>query len=632
MSGYLTPVRHTRTCLLLKVESFLAPIFDSLRPFIKALRDKGDLIEIDAPVSPELEIPEIHRRVIAAGGPALLFRNVKGYRFPLTCNLFGTKSRVDLAFGNRPKEFVERISTLPETMLPPSLATMWANKSIVKGALNIGFRNQRFGAPVKQVKMSVPDITQLPATKSWVEDGGRFITLPLVHTGYPKSASGNNHGKADNLGMYRIQFFGPQETGMHFQIGKGGGFHLAAAESLRQALPLNLYLGGPPALILSAIAPLPENVPELLLASLLMGKRLGRTKIPESPLKAISQAEFCITGEVRPGERRPEGPFGDHYGYYSLVHDYPVFHIKAIYHRKDAIFPATVVGKPRQEDFFLGDYLQELLLPLAKFAMPAVKDLWSYGETGFHSLTAARLQERYGRESLAGAFRILGEGQLSLTKFLLGISGQVELRDFKAVLTHILERVSWEDDLYIFGGTAYDSLDYASGTKNRGSKGLIVVGDTVKRRLSDALPELPSDLVQRAGSFVPGCLVVELTLAGKGASPGALQDLLKLPQLQNWPLIVVVDDLKRALLHTSAFLWTTFTRLDPALDIHSADKRIVGGRVSYHGPVLFDSRMKPWYPKELFCDPETAKTVSHRWNEYFPKGGVEMGPSEEVGL
>src|SRR5688500_9421340 len=230
-------------------------------------------------------------------------------------------------------------------------------------------------------------------------------------------------------------------------------------------------LGGPPALILSAIAPLPENVPELMLASLIAGERLRQVK-GIGPHPIVADAEFALIGEVRPGVRKPEGPFGDHYGYYSLTHDYPVFTVQQIARRSDAIFPATVVGKPRQEDFFIGDLLQDLLSPLFPVVMPAVETLWSYGETGYHSLAAAVVKQRYAREAMQSAFRILGEGQLSLTKFLLLTDRSLDLRDFKATLAHVLARTRPETDLYVLSNTSMDSLDYTGPAVNLGSKGV----------------------------------------------------------------------------------------------------------------------------------------------------------------
>src|SRR5205814_2647689 len=227
---------------------------------------------------------------------------------------------------------------------------------------------------------------------------------------------------------------------------------------------------GPPALLLAAVAPLPENVPEMMLASLLLGERLKTCSGP-GPHPLVASAEIALLGRVAPRVRRPEGPFGDHYGYYSLRHDYPVFEVQALTHRRDAIYPATVVGKPRQEDFYIGDLLQELLSPLFPLVMPAVERLWSYGETGYHSLAAAVVKQRYGREAMASAFRILGEGQLSLTKFLLVTDRPVDLRNFKATLEHLLTRTHPETDLYVFSNLSMDTLDYTGPAVNQGSKG-----------------------------------------------------------------------------------------------------------------------------------------------------------------
>ncbi len=597
--------------------------FRNLRMFVEALRQRGQLVEVDAPVDARLEIAEIHRRVIAAGGPALLFTNVKGKDFPVVSNLFGTRDRVELAFGQDAKNLIAQVARLPHELLPPTMGKIWGLRSLAWRASKIGLRNTR-RAPVLQCKIPQADLTRLPALTSWSLDGGPFLTLPLVHT----KASG---GRPDNLGMYRVQIHDAHETGMHFQIGKGGGFHLYEAERQGQPLPVNIYLGGPPALILSAIAPLPENVPELMLASLVMGGKLARGRHADAAIDPVAEAEFCLVGHVPPHVRRPEGPFGDHYGYYSLKHDYPVFRPRHIFHRRDAIFPATVVGKPRQEDFFLGDYLQELLSPLFPVVMPAVQDLWSYGETGYHALSSAVLRERYHRESMASAFRILGEGQLSLTKFLLCIDKPMDLRNFRQVLTYILERVDWRKDLFIFSELSMDTLDYTGPSVNKGSKGVILGMGEARRTLPAAVPsDLPDRLLRAAGVFVPGCLVV----SGEDfiTDPEAADAVARCDALREFPLIVLVDDVAKALRSEAAFLWTTFTRFEPGADIHSRAQQTIRHHVMHDGPVVIDARMKPWYPDELFCDSDTAGLVSNRWREYFPSGKIEMGDSDSAHL
>jgi 3-polyprenyl-4-hydroxybenzoate decarboxylase len=433
-------------------------------------------------------------------------------------------------------------------------------------------------------------------------------------------------GHGHNLGIYRMQVHDARTLGMHWQIGKGGGFHYAVAEARGEALPATVFLGGPPGLTLAAIAPLPENLPELVLASLIAGERLGMIDGPGGS-RLVADCEFALVGRVPPRVRRPEGPFGDHYGYYSLRHDYPVFEVEWMARRRDAIFPATVVGKPRQEDFFLGDLLQELLSPLFPLVMPTVEALWSYGETGYHSLAAARVRERFAREAMTSAFRILGEGQLALTKFLLLTDAAVDLRDFRATLEAVLARTRPETDLFVLPNLAMDTLDYTGPEVNRGSKGVwIGLGAPVRalpRELASPVP-LPDD-AYAPQPFCGGCLVVG---GPKFADdPGAASRFAAHPAFAGWPLVVLTDEPRRAATSPINFLWTTFTRFEPAADIHAAATRLERNQVARTPPVLIDARRKPTYPEELFTDEATAALVTRRWREYFPSRKVEMGDS-----
>jgi 4-hydroxybenzoate decarboxylase subunit C len=587
-----------------------------LREFLSLLRREGELVEVEAEVSADLEVAEIHRRVIAAEGPALLFKRVNGSPFQLTTNLFGNKRRVDLAFGRQSTEFISRIARAPEELFPPKLGELWKNRDLLRAVMNAGTKEIRNG-PVTEVCDMAPDLMQLPALKTWARDGGRFITLPLVETRHPETG-------VSNLGMYRAQIYDSTHLGAHIQIQRGGEGHLAVAEARDEPLPVHLHVGGPPALILSAIAPLPENVPELLLAGFLQGHKLETCANPTGGHELLARAEFAIIGEIPPGERRDEGPFGDHYGYYSETHPFPFIKTKALCRRKDAIFPATVVGKPRQEDFFLGDYLQELLSPLFPVVMPGVIDLWSYGETGYHALSAARVEERYKREAMKSAFRILGEGQLSLTKFLLLVDSAVDLHDFRALLTHVLARANFETDLFVFANLSMDTLDYSGPKLNHGSKGVLLGTGEPVRALPDSFSGATPQGVKAVSVFCPGCLVVT------GPSHEEDNDFAELlardPAIREWPLVILSDDAERATRSATNFLWSTFTRFDPASDITAARTELVSGHISRSAPVVIDARMKG-YPEELMCDEETAETVSRRWSEYFPSGGVEMGDS-----
>ena len=582
----------------------------NLRTFLDLLTREKEIITIEVEVDPYLEAAEIHRRVIEQQGPALLFKRIKGSQYPVVTNLFGTARRIELAFGPKPEALVRDFTKIAEALLPPKAAELWKHRGVTRDLLRLGTRRTS-RAPVTEVIDRPARLNELPVLTTWHEDGGPFITLPLVYTENPRT-------RKHNLGIYRLQVYDAQSTGLHWQIQKGGGFHYNEAETLRQSLPITVFLGGPPALILAAIAPLPEDVPELVLASLLAGAKL---RVAKNPLGAshrlAAEAEFALVGEARPDERRIEGPFGDHYGYYSLEHEYPVFRVDAVCHRRDAIYPATVVGKPRQEDFFIGDYLQKLLSPLFPLVMPGVRDLWTYGETGFHSLCAAVVRERYGREALVSGFRILGEGQLSLTKFLLLTDTAQNLHDFPRLFEHILERVNWETDLFIFANVSMDTLDYTSGKVNEGSKAIMLGLGKPVRKLAHAFQgELPGD-VAAAEVFCRGCLVLEgLPYAQDPDQPARLA---RNPAFADWPLLVLHDNVKVAR-STSDFLWSTWTRFEPASDIHAAETRVQRHHLSYKGPIVIDARTKPGFPAELKVRDDIGDLVDRRWREYFPQG------------
>lgn len=583
--------------------------FENLRSFLEALRKENQLKVISAPVDPNLELAEIHRRVIDEQGPALLFTNVKGASFPVVTNLFGTSRRVDLAFGPRPEQLMKDIIAAKDTLLPPTPKAVWDQRQLLLDLLKVGTKNvSSDAAPVLQQCKTEAPLAGLPVLTSWQEDGGPFVTLPLVYTEHPE----NGH---HNLGMYRMQVYDDRTTGMHWQIHKGGGFHYHEAEKRGQALPVTVFLGGPPALIASAIAPVPEHLPELLLTSLIMGQKLPLVANPQGGHRLVAEAEFAICGSVAPHVRRPEGPFGDHYGYYSLTHDFPVFNVSHVWHRKDAIYPATIVGKPRQEDYYLGEFLQKLLSPAFPMAMPGVKDLWTYAETGFHALAAAIVRESYSREAIVSAFRILGEGQLSLTKFLLVTDRQLDLERFPTLLETVLERFDPLQDLYVFGNTSHDTLDYTGDRLNHGSKAVLVGVGEPKRELPAVYMggELPG--ISAAAVYCRGCLVVS------GASytddPGLASRLVEEAgdRLAQWPLVIVADETSIAGDQT-AFLWTVFTRFNPAADIY-ARAQVKRHHIGYELPLVIDARMKPGYPDELFPREDIVKLVDSRWSEYF---------------
>lgn len=584
----------------------------NLRTFLETLQKEKLLIEIEAEVDPYLELAEIHRRVIDQEGPAILFKRVKGSPFPVVTNLFGTRHRVDLAVGLKPEETVRRAVTALNRLLPPKPSILWHERDWLLSLTKVGLNTVKSGqAPVLEIQDNNFDLRKLPALTSWPEDGGPFITLPLVYTEHPAT-------REHNLGMYRIQIHGPKQTGIHWQIQKGGGFHYFEAEQRGQDLPTTLFLGGPPALTLAAIAPLPEMLPELLFTSFLMGEKLTRTSVSNHPHPLVAEAEFAFCGTVPAHIRKPEGPFGDHYGYYSWKHDFPVFNIHTVYHRKDAIYPATVVGKPRQEDYFVGEYMQALLSPMFPLIMPGVRSLWTYGETGFHALASAVVRESYHREALSTAFAILGQGQLALTKFLLLTDVPIDLKDFRTLLENVLARFEPESDLVIFHETSMDTLDYTGRRLNHGSKAVMLGLGERKRNLPAEYNQGQNQLplgTDEAKVFCPGCLMLSGLRFEENPNwaESVIQDLNS-KLLNEWPLIILVDDLKLASC-TAGFLWQVFTRFDPAHDIY-VQSELRHHRLIYHGPILIDARMKPDYPGEVIPLDETIKLVDRRWKEY----------------
>lgn len=575
----------------------------NLQDFLSVLRKKKLLKDVFCPVDPNLELAEIHRRIICDGGPALLFHNVKGSSFPVVTNLYGTQERTDLAFSSAPDDLFDKVLSLTESF-SFSLDFFWKNRYLLKRFLSIGTKKSYFSLLKKNLQKS-PNLYQLPLIKSWPEDGGSFITLPLVYTESPLSG-------VPNLGMYRLQRFDKHTLGLHFQIQKGGGFHYQEAEKLNIPLPVSIFLGGPPALMLAAIAPLPEKASELLLASFLLCKKINFFKT-SFPYPIFSDCEFALLGYAPPHERKEEGPFGDHLGYYSLKHLFPLFKCSYMYHKKNAIYPATIVGKPRQEDFYLGNKIQTFLSPILSKLMPGIVNLHSYGDAGFHPLSAAQITERYERQSLSLAFRILGEGQLSLTKFLLMTDQNVPLNDIKTTLIAVLERFNPKYDLRIFAHTSQDTLDYTGREYCKGSKGVLIgLGKKIRNLPTtyNAQDTIPG--IKNIKAFCSGCLLLE----PYHKDFFSLEQLIDNPFLKPWPLVILVNSVSSATKDNISFLWEVFTRFDPAFDI-SAKTLLTCHNLEYSLPIVINALMKPYYPKEVQSDEITSSIVDKKWKTYF---------------
>ena len=379
------------------------------RAFVNKLEEEGELHRVKEEVDPDLEITEIAIRAQSENKPAILFENVKDSKFPLAINTFASEKRIDIALGQNPEEIGLELLNFIEALRPPNLKKIFNQRKTIKRFLAFPPKKNSKRLHTLVLENGLKD---LPILKCWPEDGGKFITLPLVQTVDP------NNG-IPNLGMYRMHVYDDFSTGMHMQIGKGGGYHYQESESLGKDLPLAVTLGGDPVLTIASIMALPEGIGELEFAGLVRGKRTRLSKSKTIPMRAPSSGEFLIEGYLKPKERRLEGPFGDHFGHYSEAANYPVFHINNVYCRENAIYPATVVGKPPQEDKYLGDCTQNILKPLIKVIHPEIHDLWAYFEAGFHSFLVVSTENRYAREAYKTGLSILGLGQLSLTKVMV---------------------------------------------------------------------------------------------------------------------------------------------------------------------------------------------------------------------
>jgi 4-hydroxy-3-polyprenylbenzoate decarboxylase len=625
--------------------------YRTLRDCVEDLERHGQLLRIDVEVDARLEVAEIHRRVCAAGGPALLFARVRGCRFPMVSNLFGTIERARFMF----RDSLERVRRLVELKLDPTAALRRPLRyaSALRGALTMVPRFVRRAA----VTAHQTTISQLPQQVSWPEDGGAFITLPQVYTEDVRAPG----WRRSNLGMYRVQLSGgryepDREVGLHYQIHRSIGVHHAAAIRAGQPFRVNIFVGGPPAMMLAAVLPLPEGMSELAFAGALGGRRVRmlRPGLPlppgegrgEGALPIHADTDFCICGTVVPDKLLPEGPFGDHLGYYSLQHDFPVLRVEHVYHRNDAIWPFTVVGRPPQEDTVFGQLIHELTGPVIPSVLPGVVGVHAVDAAGVHPLLLAIGSERYWpfaetqrpQELLTQANAILGQGQLSLAKFLLianqADNSQLALHDVAAFLRHILERADWTRDLHFQTETTIDTLDYSGGEINAGSKVVIAAVGAKQFVLANELPpnlRLP-DGFANPRIVLPGVLAIE----GPRCDPPQFRMVNENPQfavrnpkstrlaesidrfcgvfstddpIRRFRLIVIVDDSQFVTESLRNFLWVTFTRANPAADIHGIDSFVHDKHWGCRGPLVIDARLKPHHAPPLVEDPDVSRRV-----------------------
>lgn len=602
--------------------------YRNLRACVEDLERHGHLRRVDVEIDPYLEMAEIHRRVYQAKGPALFFPRVKGCAFPMVSNLFGTLERTRFLF----RDTLDAVRKIVELKIDPGAAARkpWRYLGVPFTLLNALPWHVRSG-PVLARQTT---IRQLPQLVSWPRDGGAFVTLPAVYT-EDADRPGWRHS---NLGMYRVQLSGnsyepDREIGLHYQLHRGIGVHHSTA--IRKGVPfhVNVVVGGPPVLPLAAVMPLPEGLPELTFAGMLGGRRVRLVRGPTG-LPIPAEADFCIVGTVDPDKMLPEGPFGDHLGYYSLTHDFPVLRVQTVSHRPDAIWPFTVVGRPPQEDTSFGAIIHELTGPVIPTVIAGVKAIHAVDAAGVHPLLLAIGSERYvpyarermPQEILTCANAILGQGQLSLAKYLLIVAHEdnpdLDIHDVPAFFRHLLERVDWTRDLHFQTRTTIDTLDYSGDGLNAGSKVVIAAAGAVKRTLATSVP---AGLRLAVGYgeprlCVPGVLAVQGPRYGDDVDRFCAE-LGPAEALSGVPLVVLVDDSDFAARHLNNWVWMTFTRSNPAADVHGVGAFTQQKHWGCTGPLVIDARIKPHHAPPLVED----AAVSRRVDELGARGGPLQG-------
>jgi 4-hydroxy-3-polyprenylbenzoate decarboxylase len=605
--------------------------YRSLAECVRDLQAIRQLVVIDREVDPHLEAAAISRRVYQAGGPALLFRRARGTAFPLLGNLFGTLVRAKYLF----RDALDSVRQLVELKVEPGAFARnpWRYRGVPRALWRLRPRRVRTG-PIHARQIA---IDQLPRVQCWPMDGGPFITLPQVYTEDP-----DRPGLArSNLGMYRLQLAGNEyepnrEVGLHYQIHRGIGVHHAAAIRRGEALRVNVFVGGPPALTVAAVMPLPEGLPELAFAGALGGRRLAMIT-RDGCLPMPAEADFVLSGSIDPTVRKPEGPFGDHLGYYSLKHEFPVLRVDRVYHREGAIWPFTSVGRPPQEDTSFGALIHELTGPIIPSVIPGLHAVHAVDAAGVHPLLLAVASERYvpdapvrrPQEILTIANAILGQGQLSLAKYLFIAAREddpaLDVHDVTAFLGQMLRRADWKTDLHFQTRTTIDTLDYSGHGLNQGSKVVIAAAGPARRPLPHELPAgiRLSELFHYPRVALPGILAVQGPAyhAGSGDIAAFCRLIGDDDPIRGFPLIVIVDDSEFTARNLRNFLWVTFTRSDPAADIDGIGAFIENKHWGCTGPLVIDARIKPHHAPPLVDEPE----IERRVDDFAAPGGPLHG-------
>ena len=608
--------------------------YSSLEHCLTDLEKNGLLVRIKEEVDPFLEMASIHLRVHEAGGPALLFENVKGTKYRAASNIFGTIERSKFIFRDT-LETVQKLIELKEDPIK-AIKHPFNNFSAGLAALKGLPKKNPFSKPVLFEEIKISD---LPLITHWPKDGGAFVTLPQVYT-EDIEMPGIMHA---NLGMYRIQLSGNayemnKEIGLHYQLHRGIGVHQTKANKKGQPLKVSVFVGGPPAHSVAAVMPLPEGMSEMTFAGVLGGRRFRYCYADGFCIS--TDADFVITGEVFPNENKPEGPFGDHLGYYSLQHLFPLMKVHKAYARKNAIWPFTVVGRPPQEDTSFGKLIHEITGNAIQQEIPGLKEVHAVDASGVHPLLLAIGSERYTpfmparqpAEILTIANRILGTGQLSLAKFLFITAddeNRLSAQNIQQYFQYILERIDLKRDIHFYTNTTIDTLDYSGEGINSGSKVVFAACGDIKRTLATAVPAILKNLAgfENAKLILPGIVAIQskafIDYKTATAEMNALNDQLKDhdEQLDSMPFIIVCDDADFTAERLNNFLWVTFTRCNPSHDMYGISTITEFKHWGCNGPLVIDARIKPQHAPVL----EKDAAIEKRVDQLFRQGGSLSG-------
>jgi 4-hydroxy-3-polyprenylbenzoate decarboxylase len=596
--------------------------YSSLEACLLDLEKHGHLLRIKEEVDSYLEMAAIHLRVYEQGGPALLFENVKGTKFRCASNIYGTLERSKFIF----RDTLKQVQDLIEVKNDPIKAIKSPIKNFNTGlaALKALPLKNPMSKPVLYEEISISD---LPQIHHWKMDGGAFVTLPQVYS-EDVEQPGIMHA---NLGMYRIQLSGNEyeankEIGLHYQLHRGIGVHQSKANRKNTPLKVSCFVGGPPSHAVSAVMPLPEGISEMTFAGILGNRRFRYSY--EDGFCVSSDADFVITGEVFPNEVKPEGPFGDHLGYYSLIHPFPVMRVHKVYARKNAIWAFTVVGRPPQEDTSFGQLIHEMTGNALKHEIPGLKEVHAVDAAGVHPLLLAIGSERYTpyaqtkqpAEILTIANHALGTGQLSLAKFLFitaDETNQLSTHDIESYFNYVLERIDLTRDIHFYTKTTIDTLDYSGENLNSGSKVVIAAYGDVKRKMSKEVPACLNEW--NAKIVMPGVMAIQ-TAHDKYANQEVSYIKTKLEQhiheLQGTPMIILCDDADFVSEKLNNFLWVTFTRCNPSHDIHGVGEFVEHKHWGCNGPLIIDARIKPHHAPPVEKDAAIEKRVDQILSNY----------------